>query len=291
MLCITATAQNSKPDAISGRVITDSGQPLPGAGITFIRVGSSDPRNVETKHTTSDADGKFEVSGLKPANYMIVAFLKGYAPLLRITGASVNLHRIGDFVNVVMTKGGVITGRVTTQTGEPVVGVRVSAQIINFAANFTMDLFNLTALTDDRGIYRIYGLPEASYVVWAGGSSLFRGSGGYADLDPYDKDVRTFAPSSTRDTAQEIVVHGGVETTNVDIQYRGGAGHTISGKASGPKGGPPRGFIIMLAASQSTVTSYQRSDEQGFMFEGVDDGVYNVSALSFTEAGEFMFAP
>ena len=82
--------------------------------------------------------------------------------------------------------------------------------------------------TDDRGIYRIYGLPAGNYLVWAGGPTYNPG------VDPYDTDVPTYAPSSTRDTATEITVRSGEETTNVDIRYRGEPGHIVSGTVNGP---------------------------------------------------------
>jgi hypothetical protein len=77
--------------------------------------------------------------------------------------------------------------------------------------------------TDDRGIYRIYGLLPGAYLVSAGGGGNF-----YALFNPYEHDVPTYAPSSTRDNASEISVTSG-EETNVDIRYRGEPGYTISG--------------------------------------------------------------
>ena len=71
-----------------------------------------------------------------------------------------------------------------------------------------------------------YGLEEAS-------QDLRR------TIDPFASDVPTYAPASTRDTAQEIVVRAGAESNGVDIQYRGGSGHTVSGTASGPNSDQP----------------------------------------------------
>ena len=56
--------------------------------------------------------------------------------------------------------------------------------------------------TDDRGVYRIYGLAPGTYLVAAGGGR----SSAYS-VSAYATDAPTYAPSSTRDTAAEVVVH------------------------------------------------------------------------------------
>jgi len=84
-------------------------------------------------------------------------------------------------------------------------------------------------MTDDRGVYRMYGLLPGTYIVSAGGMTRF--FGGYG-TGAHDQDAPTYAPSATRDTAQEVVVRSGDEAT-ADIQYRGEPGHAISGTVSG----------------------------------------------------------
>src|SRR5262249_3078634 len=50
---------------------------------------------------------------------------------------------------------------------------------------------------------------------------------------PYEGDVPTYYPSSTRDTAAEIAVTSGSEATGVDIRYRGERGRVVSGTVAG----------------------------------------------------------
>jgi hypothetical protein len=242
--------------------------------------------------TTTDREGKFEVSGLQPVNYQIFAFRQGYVPLLRdLDEDQASVYRVGDSVTLVLTKGGVITGTVTNQAGEPVVGVNVRAQMVH-AANrlpFPYNQIGLADLTDDRGIYRIYGLPEGTYVAWAGGGETRFTT----NVDPFDSDVPTYAPASTRDTAQEIVVHAGAETNGVDIQYRGGGGHAVSGSARGPGSDQSLPFAIFLTSAggpQWQTRSSQGPNDRGFVFNGVDDGDYSITAISQRPDGELMFS-
>ena len=74
-------------------------------------------------------------------------------------------------------------------------------------------------MTDDRGYYRLYGLPPGSYVVAAGGPGQYFGS-----VNPFANDAPTYAPASTRDTAAEVMVRSDQEVT-ADIRYRGEPGH------------------------------------------------------------------
>lgn len=285
----TPSTQASKPGTISGRVVNESGRPLPNARVILRRLGSLEPGNTDT---TADLEGKFEVSGLQPVNYQIAASLRGYAPLLRdVDDTQTGIYHVGDSVTLVLTKGGVITGTVTNQAGEPVVGVNVRAQIVN-AANYSLFPFSLLGLadrTDDRGIYRIYGLPEGTYLVWAGGG----GETYMTELDPFDTDVPTYAPASTRDTAQEILVRAGTETNGVDIQYRGGSGHAVSGSARGPEGTQLPGFGIFIASANGSAWQTRASqgpNDRGFMLQGVDDGDYSITAVSQRPDGEFLFS-
>ena len=135
----TSSAQAIKPDTISGRVVNESGKPLPNAQIVLRPMG---PMNLETARALTDREGKFEVSGLKPMSYQIFAFLPGYAPLPNddLDDTQPGAYRAGDSVTLVLTKGGVITGTVTNQVGEPVVGVNVRVSMVNVGMTYRIPI-------------------------------------------------------------------------------------------------------------------------------------------------------
>ena len=165
---LSAFGQGAQKGTITGRVVNESGQPLPNATVT-VQAMSSWERN---ENTLSDREGKFQFSDLEPLSYRVFAWLSTYTSLTGYSDTSTS-YRVGDSVTVVLTKGGVITGTVTTQTGEPVVGVRVYARMIGTEGSQIYRHFGrypFERTTDDRGIYRIYGMATGTYVVWAGGA-------------------------------------------------------------------------------------------------------------------------
>src|SRR5689334_8126594 len=107
----------TKPGSITGRVVNENGQPLQNAIVYARPFGLI--RSIQT--AVSDNEGKFEITGLEPLTFQLFARHTVYSLRPREGGAPNNYH-IGDSVKLVLEKGGVITGTVTTRTGEPVIG-------------------------------------------------------------------------------------------------------------------------------------------------------------------------
>jgi protocatechuate 3,4-dioxygenase beta subunit len=266
-----------KPDnsattgAISGKVVNESGQPLPGAIVRIYAANSVG----QARTSAADNEGNFYINGLDPAAYFVYASLPSYVPVPREVEATAPYYRLGDSVRVELTKGGVVTGTVTSAEGEPVVAVRVRAIQIRNAKGEPPKApipFASEQSTDDRGIYRIYGLSPGTYVINAGGV----GNQTYI-VSAYDSDAPTYAPSSTRDTAAEIAVRAGEEST-IDIRYRGETGYVVSGTVKGPSMGAS---ITLMSAGPllgQGGNTYLPPGSRSFSFNGIADGEYYVIA-------------
>jgi hypothetical protein len=255
---------------ISGQVVNQSGQPLTGVTLFIRATNSAGPGRT----TISDAEGNFRVRGLEPALYSIGANLAAYtmAPADPASPPP-GLYRLGDTARLELIRGGAITGTVTNALGEPVIGVRVRAiRIRNTTGQgLTVSFTASQQTTDDRGIYRLYGLTPGTYLVSAGGGSLS------TTFNPYENDIPTYAPSSTRGTASEVIVRSG-EDSSADIRYRGEVGHTISGTV---KVGAANGVSILLTAADRSwpdANTFQSPGTEGFAFHGLSDGDYDLMA-------------
>jgi hypothetical protein len=268
--------------AISGRVMAEDGQPIPRVTVSLQAIGKTS-RSVSV---SVDDEGNFRAEGLDAASYAITATAPGYVmrPQIEMDASAVkspNYNHIGDVVTITMIKGGVITGRVTNALGEPVISVPVVVARVRdeggreLPAPEKINTFPQRQ-TDDRGVYRYYGLAPGSYIVSAGGSGFS------TRPTPFDGRMLTYHPSATRDTATEVVARSGAEATGVDIRYRGERGYIISGKITGLQG--PGGFaqiIVRKAGSDLVIATTSLSSqklEDGYAIYGLPNGEYEVIA-------------
>ena len=286
VMSVGSSAQQSseevKTGTISGRVINENGQPLGGATVSIRPVGVVS----SGRSTVSNLEGNFQVNGLENALYNVSADSPAYVAPPPDLESPYPTYRVGDSVRLELIRGGVITGTVTNATGDPVLGVRVRAFMVRDATGKpTKALLNSLAerSTDDRGIYRIYGLVPGSYLVRAGGG------GAQGILSATEFDAPTYAPSSTRDTAAEIQVRAGEEAT-VDIRYRNEPGHVISGQVK--MQGTAGASVTLVRVGDGlipTSSSYQRAAGQGFVLSGIADGEYELTAQEVSSARPMAF--
>jgi len=289
---------------IKGRVVDDDGQPLADAPVSATPVGRTPTARRPgpaggagtTSQTTTDEQGNFALENLTPASYSISATIPGYItpPAEEQTGAGI--YHLGDWANIMLVKGGVITGKVVNASGEPLTGLSVNAiRIGNIDGEEEENLaaqgitpgqgFGRNWRTDDRGVYRIYGLVPGTYIVQAGPPGG-RGGGGPNIPSPFSEDAPTYYPSAVRDAAVRIALPLGAEVSDIDIRYRGEKGRAISGKVLARAGDDPNGFnatVISLSLPGSedviaTTVQMNRGAGGNFALYGIPDGEYEISA-------------
>ena len=284
-LLLTALGQSASTSAtqqpvnrvtsITGRVVSESGQPMPNARV--IISGSS--RQGVRRTISTDETGRFVADGLPRGSYAIVAQANGYV-LVREPGDTVH-HRPGDSVNLVLRKGGAITGTVTNSDGNPVVGIQMSAtQLRDERGRRTEATYGSSRYTDDRGVYRLFGLPAGTYIVAAASKNV-----GSSMITAYADDRPTYYPSSTRDTAAEVVLQWGAEASGVNIRHRGEEGLTISGAVIDASSTESFQFgitVLLFRASNDTFEAQAvvqpNNSSRTFELNGVTDGDYYLTA-------------
>ena len=262
---------------ITGRVVASSDN-FPIANARILGRAAGGPSSVRI--ATTDDDGKFQLTNLAPANYVIRVAAAGYVPDLALT--DIPVYRPGENVTLRMIKGGVITGRVVNQNGQPMALARVRAVRVKDAeGNAVRDSAVRDWTTDDRGIYRAYGLEPGAYVVSANGT--------------------TYHPSATLDTAIVVNVVNGNETGGVDIKYRPEHSYAVSGMIVGGAAqgdAPLRRAIISVTLSHATsgvtvafTTIVPNAGNSVFNFDAVPDGVYELTAQAAPGSKDATLAP
>jgi hypothetical protein len=285
------TTPSERPNGmITGRVVNSAGEPLSGAVVFAWSLGSA----THAQRGTVDIGGEFKIEGLGAGLYRVSASAPGYVPESQPGSTdSQSYYHIGDSVTIRLRKGGVITGTVTGPKG-PLVAVGVYALRVRDEADkpLTPSMGFGERATDDRGVYRFYGLLPGGYLIWAAKPRI-----GLIAPSGYDNDIPTYFPSSTRDTASEVVVHEGEEMT-ADIQYRAEPGHTISGKVVGVgesqtqfSSGATINLIDVRERSSLVGASASSNDNFSFAINGVADGEYEVSAFQFLQSSDQLRSP
>jgi len=186
---------------IEGRVVTDgTSEPIRNARVTLSSASQEMPV------VLTDAGGAFRLTA-PPGRYTVVASKTGYAR------ADVILAGSGQPVEMRLKKGAAIVGRVVDDRGDPVVGVQVAALRQGAGDKPTTVA---TSDTDDRGEYRLAGLPDAALVV---GVTTLGAIGPLVNPSGNRADPRTtyYPATAVLDEAQVLHLQPGEERPGADI--------------------------------------------------------------------------
>ena len=275
-----AIAQSKREGAITGRVLGDDGRPVAGVDVNAYRVGV---KRGSEHSAVSDEEGRFQFNNLASGVYSLDASLPGFI----VEGASHAgaVYRIGEQTTIRLTRGGVITGRVTDEVGDPLVAIAVLAGRARGLESHEADSSQEAGLrskgggtTDDRGVYRIYGLPPGVYVVGIGD-----GISDWGDSQQLRRDAPTYYPSVSRAAAAEITLRGSEEASGIDIRHRGEPGRTLSGVVTGgAEASRPFSYTgIRLRSVEAGQVEAETGihNSRAFAFSGLPDGEYELQAM------------
>jgi Carboxypeptidase regulatory-like domain len=200
---------------ISGKV-TVGGKGLQGVvvGLVISDQYGQNSRPTRFKSTT-DEDGNYRITKVPPGTYNVTPASPVYVASNGRKTLIIGKNETVENVDIALEQGGVITGKVTDAEGRPVIEEMVSV----FAASASQRVSYFRFIrTDDRGIYRAYGVPPGRYKV-AAGTDANSSAGTRRPMAAYQ---RTYHPSTVDLAAATIIdVSEGSETTNVDITLGG----------------------------------------------------------------------
>jgi hypothetical protein len=244
--------------------------------------------------TNTDSDGRYRFANL-PAGKCAVA---PKAPAHIVTG-----RKAGDFVdygeslvleeneaikdiNFNLVRGGVITGRVTDAEGRPVIGETVYAQTYVKHEPDKPGAIGETVerTTDDRGIYRFYGLAVGSYVVSCGRGEASPTTETFSFSLTNAFYQRQYYPASpTLDEAGTIEVASGSEASNIDLHLgKLMRAFRVAGRVVNADGGVPkeRSYLSVnpvKGEGPAGSPGFALVEESGeFAVQGLDAGTYEI---------------
>jgi hypothetical protein len=261
------------PGEISGHVYrADSGAPIPKAIVTV--------RGPSERMTRTEADGSYSFVNVYPGNYGIEVTRTGF-----IDGTSRALVKPGEKVekiDVRLPLAGVISGKVIDLDSDPVEGLRVFAirPLYSEGGAFQEDEIRETK-TDDRGEFRLTGLPAGIYFVRAGGSG--KNTGGIVEKGVWSYHTSYYPGSPQMETAQSIKVGAGADVTGINLQVSSVSrnAYMIKGNVSGTSVLPQINVLVGDEIIEDARVDRGQDAPRTFTISGVSPGQYTIVARSF----------
>ena len=296
----TKQAAKVSRGSVSGRVtIKDKG--APGVAVGLRKSGEAINPGEPFLRATTDHDGFYRFGNLAPGNYSVTpsapAFVMADTKDTRGKSVLVGEDENVEGINFALVRGGVISGRVTDAEGRPVVEQQVNIYSTDmFEKQFPeRPIFAVKSVqTDDRGIYRVFGLGAGRYKVAAG-----RTEEAFNPILSQDRVTykQVFHPDvADQAKANVLDVTEGSEANNIDIALgRALQTYSVSGLViDNEKGLPAPNLRISVQRKVGQrieyVMSSSSSNSRGeFVVEGLIPGKYGVY-LSPNQAGSDMRA-
>lgn len=273
-----------------------TGAPVKGAHVIYVRTGveASRPSSISSD---TDAAGHFSLQ-LAPGSYRLWVERNGYAR--QTYGA---LSPAGEGTALTLAPGqqlhdvafkviplGAIAGRVVDEDGEPLQGVGIQVLRFNYANGHRQLISVAGATSNDRGEYRVFGLPAARYLLLA---SLPNGPMSRpietASLVPEVQDPYSplyYPGVSDVDAASPVPLSEGAELADMDFHLHKVRAITIRGRLVSPIDRLSSSQVqVVLAHNENGVASYidrlagvVDTNTGRFEIRGVSPGSYFIVA-------------
>jgi len=180
--------------AITGIVVADDQEARPVRHARVILIGDA----IDGLTTVTDEGGRFTFANLPSGRFIVTASKDGwiattYGSKQPEHAGTAILAKAGQRsdVRIRLAHGAVIAGTLVDPTGQPSIGTTVRAiRYLLRNGERRAGSSRASAITDDRGEYRIYGLPPGDYIVGASWRPAFLGAQGQELRLTTDVDVR-----------------------------------------------------------------------------------------------------
>jgi hypothetical protein len=303
---------------VTGHVsYADTNSPARMVRVTLQAVGDVDAlRSKDTKRVTSYMqavqtllDGSFSVRNVSPGTYYVIVSAPGYISPMNLmeqarSDSSVDSAtkaklaaavprvtvqaNVAANVNVTLERGGAVSGTILYDDGSPASGLDVTLLVRQKdawgkAPTLADHVETTSAMTDDRGNYRIGGLPAQKYMVevvlnlssyWM--TTDNQGSYGMSTQNSYSISIFSDNKMRAKD-AKPFDLNLGEERTDEDIQVPIGKLHSVRGTVTAARdshavnGGK---VTLLYPDDKSPLAEANISRDAEFDFSFVPEGDY-----------------
>jgi len=272
---------------IRGRVVrSDTGEPLRRVQVRVDEWSTGDHSGPAA--TMTDAEGRYELKQLPAGRYQLRATRGGYVevaygqrrPFERGRPLELGEGAVLQNVDFALPPGAVVTGRVVDETGEAFPHVSVSLARRRYVDGERRLVAVSGNSTDDRGEFRMFGVPPGDYVMIATFGEMELGA---RDRVRY---VPTYYPGTPiASEAQRVTVGLGQEVSGMVIALTRAATATVRGVVR-PSGQASVGPFTFITARQigdprgDEMAAAMSAGDGSFVIAGLLPGTYLVEARS-----------
>jgi hypothetical protein len=261
----------------------DTGLPLRKAQVRILA-----PEIRENRMATTDTEGRFEFTEVRAGRYTINASKGSYVglsygqqrPLDAPKPLQILDNQTVERLDLSLPRGGVITGRILDEYGEPMSDVQIAPQSYQtIQGQRRLIPMGRQTATDDLGEFRLFGIPPGQYYL----SATWRSN------NANNEDRTAYAPIYFPGTdnpaqAQRITLAVGQEVSDIVMALKPIRATRVSGTATTSDGKPMTGSIMVMASGgfgMNMSGSGQIRPDGTFIVSGLAPGEYTLRAQSF----------
>ena len=281
-------ASTTKPGTATLRghvVAADTGQPLRKAQV---RIYAGELR--ENRMATTDGDGKYEFKELPAGRYNVSASKGSYVGLQYgqqrpfEPGKPLEIldRQTVEKVDFSLPRGGVITGRILDEFGEPLPDAQVMAQRYqNIGGRRRLAPAGRPAMTNDIGEFRLFAIPPGQYYL----SATLRGMGMMmGDTDDRSGYAPTYFPGTANMAeAQKVTIGLGQIVSDINMALMPTRTARITGTAVDSQGRPMMGMVMAAPLGDSMMMMFgppgQIKPDGSFAINGLAPGGYRLQTM------------
>jgi hypothetical protein len=205
-----------------------------------------------SSRAVTGTEGRFRLPAVKPGAFRLTLTREGYADVAVAGVISADME-----VVIRLPKSGAISGEVRNAEGQPVRGALVMPLRLRGETRTPEPLRDRAAYTDDRGVYRLFGLLPGEYRLAASVSQT---------------------PAETLNSVMAIV--SGDELKQADFSFRWQQPKAVAGRVEAPETARPILLRLSPEALPFTTTAETLAEPDGsFRFASVPPGAYQLFGM------------
>jgi protocatechuate 3,4-dioxygenase beta subunit len=267
-------AEGQKPSGSSELTIRVKSSEGPVEGATVVLTSQFAAQRL----SVTNAAGVCEFRGLQAGAYSLQVVQRSFFPREESENQLEHIeirNSQAQSVDFYLVKGGVLKGRVVSIEGSPIIGMPISALKLTGKQPSLPSTreSNATAISDDRGEFRIYGLRPGSYTV------AVNAQRGASPLKTFSALFYPGERQLVNATAFDLLLGQEVAIPEMVLDLTQAEQNSLTGVVHGTHGKPLKGVSLTLLSVDSQLSDSILSDDQGqFNFEGLSSGKYLLKA-------------